>query len=90
MTDIVCEIMLTIDGAARGEKSPAYCGYTGPEFMAWLAEKNAQTHRTLIGRKTLDALSSIPATYQDEGYRRMTANPGWLFRLCSVVRPGRA
>ena len=54
MTEIVSEIMLSIDGAARGEKSPAYYGYVGPEFMECLAQKSALPHRTLIGRKTLD------------------------------------
>ena len=90
MTEIVSEIMLTVDGAARGEKSPAYYGYTGPEFMEWLAQKNAQPHRTLIGRKTLDALRSIPAAYQDDDYRRMTENPGWAVssRLSHVSWPG--
>jgi dihydrofolate reductase len=92
MTKIVSEIMLTIDGAARGGKSPAYYGYTGPEFMEWLAQKNAQPHRTLIGRKTLDALSSIPAAYQDDDYRKMTENPGWAVssRLDNVGWPGLA
>jgi dihydrofolate reductase len=78
MTEIVSEIMLSIDGAARGEKSPAYYGYTGPEFMAWLAQKSAQPNRTLIGRKTLDALSGVPEAYQDDDYRKMTENPGWV------------
>lgn len=78
MTEIISEIMLSIDGAARGEKSPAYYGYTGPEFMEWLAQKSAQPHRTLIGRKTLDALSSVPEAYQDDGYRKMTETPGWV------------
>lgn len=90
MTDIVSEIILTIDGAARGQESPAYYGYTGPEFMEWLAQKNAQPHRTLIGRKTLDALSNIPAAYQDDDYRRMTESPGWVVssRLSRVGWPG--
>ncbi len=90
MTEIVSEIMLSIDGAARGEKSPAYYGYTGPEFMEWLAQKSARPHRTLIGRKTFDALSSIPQAYQDDGYRRMTENPGWVVssKLGSVGWPG--
>lgn len=90
MTEIVSEIMLSIDGAARGEKSPAYYGYTGPEFMEWLAQKSAQPHRTMIGRKTLDALSGVPEAYQDDDYRKMTENPGWVVssRLGSAGWPG--
>ncbi|QKC92079.1 hypothetical protein EB230_29510 [Mesorhizobium sp. NZP2234] len=34
--------------------------------MEWLAQKSTQPHRTLIGRKTLDALSGIPEAYQDD------------------------
>lgn len=90
MSEIVSEIILTIDGAARGEKSPAYYGHTGPEFMEWLAQKNAQPHRTLIGRKTFDALSGVPEAYRDDSYRRMTENPGWVVssKLASVSWPG--
>lgn len=90
MTEIVSEVMLTIDGAARGEKSPAYYGYAGPEFMEWLAQKNAQSYRTLIGRKTFDALSSVPEAYRDDGYRRMTDNPGWVVssKVSRVSWPG--
>lgn len=92
MTETVSEIMLSIDGAARGEKSPAYYGYTGPKFMEWLGQKNAQPHRTLIGRKTLDALSCIPEAYQDDDYRKMTENPGWVVssKLDSAGWPGLA
>lgn len=78
MTEIVSEIILSIDGAARGSKSPAYYGYGGPEFMDWLARKNAQPHRTLIGRNTFDALNSVPEEYRDDHYRRMTENQGWV------------
>lgn len=90
MTEIVSEIMLSIDGAARGEKSPAYYGYTGHEFMEWLAQKSAQPHRTLIGRKTFDALSGVPEAYQDDDYRNMIENPGWVVssKLGSASWPG--
>jgi dihydrofolate reductase len=90
MTEIVSEIMLSIDGAARGEKSPAYYGYSGPEFLEWLAQKSAQPHRTLIGRKTLDALGSVPLAHRNDDYRKMTENPGWVVssRLRSAGWPG--
>jgi dihydrofolate reductase len=90
MTEIVSEIILSIDGAARGLKSPAYYGYGGAEFFGWLAQKNAQPHRTLIGCKTFDALSNVPEGYQDENFRRMTENEGWVVSstLKEVSWPG--
>ena len=78
MTEIVSEIILSLDGAARGSRSPAYYGYGGPEFVDWLAQKNAQPHRTLMGRKTFDAMNDVPEQYRDDGYCSMMRNPGWV------------
>jgi dihydrofolate reductase len=79
MTELVCELIITVDGFARGQRSPAYYGYSGPDFDNWIKTNTAIPHRMLVGRKTYEMLNGLPAEVQDEGWNRMTRTPGWLF-----------
>ena len=79
MPEVVSELITTIDGFARGTRSPAYYGFWGPEFGAWLKEKNDKPHQVIIGRRTYQALNALPNEVRDEGWARMTATPGWIF-----------
>lgn len=90
MAELVAELIVTIDGWAKGESSPGYYGYDGPGFQEWLAAKDARPHRNLLGRKTYELLSSLPDEAKDESYHRMANTPGWVFstRLRNVDWPG--
>lgn len=79
MTELVCELIVTLDGFARGQRSPGYYGYSGPDFDDWIATNTAVPHRVLIGRRTYEMLNDLPAEAQDEGYQTMKTTPGWLF-----------
>ncbi len=79
MTDLVCELIVSLDGFARGQRSPAYYGYYGPDFADWVKTNSALPHRMLIGRRTYDALNGLPAEVRDEGWNRTATTPGWLF-----------
>ncbi len=79
MTELVCELIITVDGFARGQRSPAYYGYSGPDFDDWIKTNTAFPHRMLIGCKTYAMLNGLPAEVRDEGWNRMTRTPGWLF-----------
>lgn len=79
MPEVVSELITTVDGFARGTRSPAYYGFWGPEFGAWLKEKNSQPHQVIIGRRTYQALNDLPNEYRDEEWVRMTATRGWIF-----------
>jgi dihydrofolate reductase len=79
MSELVCELIVTLDGFARGERSPAYYGYSGPEFDAWVKTNDAVPHRNLIGRKTYEMMNGLPEEGRDEAYEKMTTTPGWLF-----------
>jgi dihydrofolate reductase len=79
MTEVISELIVSLDMCARGTQSPGYYGYSGPEFDAWLATNNAKPHRKLIGRKTYDLLNSLPAEARDDGWRKSTQQPGFLF-----------
>lgn len=79
MTELVCELITTLDGYARGQRSPAYYGYFGPDFDNWIKTNTAVPHRMLIGRKTYELLNALPDDARDEGWQKMAATPGWLF-----------
>jgi dihydrofolate reductase len=79
MPELVCELIVSLDGFARGRRSPAYYGYYGPDFAGWIETNTAIPHRMLIGRRTYQAMESLPAELRDEGWRRTTTTPGWLF-----------
>ncbi len=67
MPDLVCELIVTLDGFARGQRSPGYFGYFGPDFDDWIKTNTAVPHRMLIGRKTYELLNALPAEAKDEG-----------------------
>ncbi len=79
MTELVCELIVSLDGFARGQRSPAYYGYFGPDFANWIKTNTAVPHRMLIGGKTYEMLNGLPAEVRDEGWKRTTTTPGWLF-----------
>jgi hypothetical protein len=56
MPELVCELIVSLDGFARGQRSPGYFGYFGPEFADWIKTNTAVPHRMLIGRRTYEAL----------------------------------
>jgi dihydrofolate reductase len=79
VADVVCELIVSLDGMARGARSPGYYGYAGPEFMGWLRSNAAAPHRMLVGRRTYEMLNGLPEEAREEGWRSMVATPGWLF-----------
>jgi dihydrofolate reductase len=78
MSELVCELIVTLDGFARGQRSPGYYGYFGPDVADWIKTNTAAPHRMLIGRRTYEMLNGLPQA-RDEGYEMMKATPGWLF-----------
>jgi len=78
MPELVSELIVSLDGFARGLRSPGYFGYFGPDFDNWVKVNSAIPHRTILGRRTYEALNDLPSEVHDEGWMNMTANPGWL------------
>ena len=79
MSELVCELIVSLDGFAKGQRSPGYYGYFGPDFEDWVKTNSALPHRMLIGRKTYELMNGIPAEARDEGTEAMTKTEGWLF-----------
>jgi dihydrofolate reductase len=79
MSELVCELIVSLDGFAKGQRSPGYYGYFGPDFDNWIKTNSAVPHRMLIGRKTYEMMNGFPVQFRDEGWEKMAATPGWLF-----------
>jgi len=79
MPDLVSELIISVDGFAKGTHSPGYYGFFGPEFRDWLAEKADQPHQMIIGRRTYELLDGLPVQARDDDWEKMAAAPGWLY-----------
>lgn len=79
MSELVCELIVSLDGFAKGQRSPGYYGYFGPDFDNWIKTNAAIPHRMIIGRKTYEMMNGFPAQFRDQGWEKMAAMPGWLF-----------
>lgn len=77
--ELICELIVSLDGFAKGQRSPGYFGYFGPDFDNWIKTNSAIPHRMLIGRKTYEMMNGFPSQFRDEGWQKMAATPGWLF-----------
>jgi hypothetical protein len=49
MPELACELIISLDGFARGRRSPAYYGYFGPDFEDWIKTNSALPHRMPAG-----------------------------------------
>jgi len=78
-TTVTADLFVSVDGFAKGEHSPGYFGYGGPELDAWIADELSRPQHVLLGRRTYAALAGIPSEAQDEGYRRMSSLPTTVF-----------
>lgn len=79
MSELICELIISLDSFARGKRSPGYFGYSGPEFDDWIKTNDAVPHRNLIGRKTYKMMNDLPEELRDDAWRNMTTTTGWLF-----------
>lgn len=72
MSTLTVDIFISADGYARGETSPAYFGYLGPDLESWIGTESAAPQVVLLGRVTYEALSDVPEEARDEGWQRWT------------------
>jgi len=45
MPALASELIVSLDNCARGTRSPAYYGYSGPEFDAWIKARDEGWHK---------------------------------------------
>jgi dihydrofolate reductase len=63
MRELMVDLFITADGYAKGEQSPAFFGYDGPELQEWIAREMSGPQLAVMGRRTYETL----AGYAQEG-----------------------
>lgn len=61
MPQLISELIVSMDGCARGTKSPGYYGFNGPDFAAWLAKKSGQPHQNVLGARLMRCSTRYPS-----------------------------
>ena len=79
MPELVADLFVSVDGCARGSRSPAYFGFGGPDLDRWIREQMQRPQRHLMGRKTYEALAALPEPAHEEGSLSLSATPTTVF-----------
>ena len=69
---LIVDVFLSVDGWARGETSPGYFGYFGPDLEKWINTELDRPQLVVLGRRTYEALAGLPAEARDDSWHRMT------------------
>lgn len=54
---LTADLLVSLDGYAKGDRSPAYFGMPGPELEEWIERGMGQPQRVVMGRKTYETLA---------------------------------
>lgn len=73
MRSLTADLFVTLDGYAKGNRSPAYFGMLGPELEQWIEREMKQPQTVVMGRVTYETL----ARYDD--------GTGPLARISKIV-----
>jgi dihydrofolate reductase len=57
MRSLTADLFLTLDGYAKGARSPAYFGMLGPELEQWVEREMGQPQTVVMGRVTYETLA---------------------------------
>jgi dihydrofolate reductase len=79
MSELIADLFISVDGCAKGSRSPAYFGFGGPDLDRWIGDQMKRPQRHLMGRKTYEALAALPELVHDEGLLSLAATPTTVF-----------
>jgi len=79
MSDLIADLFISVDGCARGSRSPAYFGFGGPDLDRWIRDQMNRPQRHLMGRKTYEALAALPEPAHEEDSPSPAATPTTVF-----------
>lgn len=66
MRSLTADLFLTVDGFARGENSPAFFGYDGPDLASWIGEQMSSPHVIVMGANTYRLLAGMSNQVDDD------------------------
>jgi len=79
MSELIADLFISVDGYAKGSRSPAYFGFGGPDLDRWIGDQMKRPQRHLMGRETYEALAALPEPAHDEGSLSLAATPTTVF-----------
>lgn len=97
---LIVDIFVSADGWAGSDGLPGYFGYLGPELKEWIDAESAAPQLVIMGRRTYEALASLPEQAKDESWEQLSGldkvvfsrtltNTAWPnTRLCSADLAG--
>ena len=57
MRSLTADLFITLDGYAKGDRSPAYFGMLGPELERWIEREIERPQTVVMGRVTYETLA---------------------------------
>jgi dihydrofolate reductase len=88
--DVIVDLFISADSFAKGEHSPGYFGYPGPDLTRWITDEQERPAHVLMGRRTYQVLAGLPEEARDASYRSMTRQTTTVFSrtLTAAEWPG--
>lgn len=71
MQTLTIDVFVSVDGWAGSATSPGYFGYLGPELEEWIHAEAALPQLVILGRRTYEALASLPEEARDDSTQRL-------------------
>ena len=59
MQTLMVDLFVSVDGYAKGEASPGFFGYFGPELEQWINAQEAEPYLAVFGRRTYEVLAEV-------------------------------
>jgi dihydrofolate reductase len=80
MSDLMVDLIMSLDGYGGAEGWPGYWGMEGPEYLAWIEGAAENEHVALLGATTYRLMSGFVAELADDpGFAALTAMPKVVF-----------
>ena len=79
MSELIADLFVSVDGYAKGSRSPAFFGFGGADLDRWIGDQMKRPQRHLMGRKTYEALAALPEAVRDESSPGLAATPTTVF-----------
>lgn len=74
MSDLMVDLITSLDGYGTADGWPGYWGMEGPEYLEWLAQEAAREYVVLMGATTYREMSGYAAAMpEDPGLAALTA-----------------
>jgi len=69
-SSLTVDILVSADGLAGSDGLPGYFGYLGPELQEWIMAELAAPQLVIMGRRTYQALASLPEEAHGKSWGR--------------------